>query len=117
MATLNPEQIISIIIKSLYCQFLENAQGKLTATYPCLSPEQKLKLFNSGLEALSINTLTKKKELLTIRNSLITEEKSFDLSVKEKENILRLLITSLDLSPEQRQSLENMGVSFFDASH
>jgi hypothetical protein len=44
------------------------------------------------------------------------EKTNFGLKVKEKENILRLLVNTLNLNEEQKESLENMGISFFNAS-
>jgi len=69
------------------------------------------------LNNLGVNTSEKKKVFVQLNHLLYQEKKSFGLTTSEKEGVLRLLINTLNLSPEQRQSLENTGVSFFDASH
>jgi len=77
----------------------------------------KLALINSGLNNLEIDTYEKKQVFVQLNHTLYQEQAQFGLTTPEKENILRLLITSLDLSTEQRTSLENMGIRFFDASN
>jgi chromosome segregation ATPase len=96
---------------------LRNHLTELKENYSKLTNLQKLKLLNSGLESLGLKSLQSKQSLANIRHQLRQETQSFDLTLKEKENILRLLITNLNLSPEQRTSLENMGVEFFNASN
>jgi len=102
---------------SLQADRIKYHQKELQANYDKLTNSQKLKLLNNGLATLGIETIENKQTLLQIRQKLSQEEQTFDLTLKEKENILRLLITNLNLTQEQRNALEEMGVSFFDASN
>ena len=92
-------------------------QNELKEVYSQLTQSQKLKLLNSGLEVLGLKSLESKHTLATIRHRIYQEEQNFDLTISEKENILRLLITNLNLTTEQREKLEGMGISFFNASN
>src|SRR5205823_9897717 len=99
-------------------KYLTRGKKELIMTnYSSLTTVQKLQLLNSGLNNLEINTLEKKEKVVELTHALHQEKVRFCLSTPEKENILRLLITSLDLNSEQRTSLENMGIRFFDASN
>jgi len=111
---LNQEQILAISCQSPRIKHLNQ---EIQANYSKLTNLQKLKLLNSGLESLGLKDLESKTNLAQIRHQIYQESQSFDLTTQEKENILRLLITNLNLSPEQRTSLEEMGVEFFNASN
>jgi len=102
---------------SLQADRIKYHQKELQTNYDKLTNHQKLKLLNNGLATLGIETLENKQTLLQIRQQIHQESQNFDLTLKEKENILRLLITNLNLTQEQRNALEEMGVSFFDASN
>src|SRR5207245_8692133 len=108
---LSEEQIITLASQSPY---LKDNQHKLTDTYPHLTKEEKLKLLNSGLDALQINTPEQKQELLSIRLTTQQEERNFDLSIEEKENILRLITGQV--SESQLQTYEEYGVPLYNAS-
>ena len=90
---------------------------EIQTNYSKLTTNQKLKLLNSGLESLGLKSLQSKQNLAQIRQQLHQETQSFGLTIQEKESILRLLITNLNLNQEQRNSLEEMGVTFFNASN
>jgi hypothetical protein len=111
---LNSSQVLAISCQS---PRIKPLQAELQANYPKLTITQKLKLLNSGLEVLGLKTLESKQNLAQIRQQIHQENQAFDLTTPEKENILRLLITNLNLSSEQRNSLEEMGVEFFNASN
>src|SRR6185312_4367796 len=111
---LTQEQVFVI---SCQADRIKYHQAELQENYEKLTNPQKLKLLNAGLHSLGIKSLESKQTLAQIRHQIYQEQQNFDLTTKEKENILRLLITNLNLSLEQRQSLEEMGVSFFDASN
>ncbi|CAG8774561.1 12532_t:CDS:2, partial [Ambispora leptoticha] len=64
---------------------------------------------------LGIDTSEKKEAFVHLNHQLYQEKQQFGLAVKEKENILRLLVNTLNLSPEQQAYLEKMGISFFNA--
>jgi hypothetical protein len=85
--------------------------------YLTLNNQARLQLINSGLNALEINTSENKEKLVELIDAIREEKQSFGLKTKEKEGILRLLVNTLNLSEEQRESLEKMGISFFDASN
>jgi len=112
---LTPEQFIALSCQTPHLILEEKEE--ITDNYSSLTTSQKLQLINSGLNNLGINTQTKKEEFVELNHTLYHEKKSFGLTTPEKEGVLRLLINTLNLSQEQRQSLENMGVSFFDASN
>ena len=111
---LSPEQAFAI---STQAERIKYHLTELKEIYPKLTAIQKLKLLNSGLETLELKSLESKNTLAQIRYQIYQEVQSFDLTLKEKENILRLLITNLNLSPEQREKLEGMGIEFFNASN
>ena len=111
---LNQEQTFAI---SCQAERIKHHQTELKENYSKLTNLQKLKLLNSGLESLGLKSLQSKQNLAQIRQQLHQEQQNFDLTIQEKENILRLLITNLNLNQEQRTSLEEMGVTFFNASN
>jgi len=112
---LTPEQYLAI---SLQVQHLTpEEKAEITNNYSSLTTPQKLQLINSGLNNLGINTFAKKEGFVQLNHLLYQEKKNFGLTTPEKEGVLRLLINTLNLNQEQRTSLENMGVSFFDASN
>jgi len=112
---LTPEQYLAI---SLQAQHLtQEEKSEISNNYSSLTTLQKLQLINSGLNNLGINTLEKKERFVELNHTLYHEKKNFGLTIPEKEGVLRLLINTLNLNQEQRTSLENMGVSFFDATN
>jgi hypothetical protein len=82
-----------------------------------LPPENKLQLLNNGFNNLGVDTYQKKGIFVNLNHILYHEKANFGLSTPEKESILRLLITTLNLTADQRENLESMGVSFFNASN
>jgi len=114
--SLTREQFVALATQANQYLSLEEKE-EIRENFFSFPSDLKLRLINSGLNNLEINTREKKKKFVELNHLIHQEKNNFGLTIKEKENILRLLITSLDLSPEQRQSLENMGVSFFDASN
>ncbi|CAG8835589.1 4490_t:CDS:2, partial [Gigaspora margarita] len=106
LANLSAEQFTAIAAQSYQAK---DKQPELTAAYSHLTKEQKLKLLNSGLDNLQINTSEKKQELLNIRLALQAEEKNFDLTIAEKENILRLITSQV--SQNQLETYEEYGKS------
>jgi hypothetical protein len=110
---LTPKQYISISLKTPY--LTEEEKEFIIDNYQVLNLQTKLQLISSGLNALEINTYEKKEKLIELINAIQEQNQAFGLSTKEKENILRFLSNTLNLSPEQKESLENMGVSFFNA--
>ncbi|CAG8844914.1 39087_t:CDS:2, partial [Gigaspora margarita] len=104
---LTAEQYIAISTQTQY--LTRGEQELLPETYPNLNTQQKLQLINSGLNNLGINTYDKKEKFVQLNHALYHEKANFGLSQKEKESILRLLITTLDLTNEQRENLESMG--------
>ncbi|KLL05415.1 MAG: hypothetical protein MRERV_1c103 [Mycoplasmataceae bacterium RV_VA103A] len=93
-----------------------NEREQIIENFPNFSQDLKLKLINSGLNSLGINTLNKKEQLVELNHTLHQEKANFGLTLKEKENILRMFINELDLTKEQQQALEQVGVRFFNAS-
>jgi len=112
---LTPEQFIVLSCQTPH--LTPEEKKEIDNNYSSLTTSQKLQLLNAGLNNLGINTQSKKERFVELNHALYQEKKSFGLTTSEKEGVLRLLINTLNLSPEQRQSLENMGVSFFDASN
>ncbi|CAG8568839.1 13101_t:CDS:10 [Ambispora leptoticha] len=110
LTNLKEEQILALAAQSLY---LRN-NPELEKIYSFLTNEQKLTMLNSGLDNLQINTTEKKKELLNIRMACREEERAFDLSIKEKENILRLITNKI--SGEQLKTYEEYGVPIYNAA-
>ncbi|CAI2183034.1 2347_t:CDS:10 [Funneliformis geosporum] len=108
---LSAEQITAISSQSPY---LRDNQDQLINIYSYLSKEEKLKLLNSGLDGLQINTKEQKQELLNIRLITQQEEKHFDLSITEKENIFRLITSRV--SESQLKTYEEYGVPLYNAS-
>jgi hypothetical protein len=88
----------------------------LSDNYSSLTSQQQLSLLNAGLNSLGVDSQEKKEIFVTLNHNLYQESNNFGLSVKEKENILRLLVNTLNLTQEQQEYLENMGISFFNAS-
>jgi hypothetical protein len=111
---LTREQFIAISIHAVH--FSKADREYLNENYPILNSQQKLSLLNGGLNNLGIDNLEKKRAFVQLNQQLVRERNNFGLSVKEKENILRLLINTLNLSKDQQTYLEKMGVSFFNAS-
>ncbi|CAJ0900234.1 8544_t:CDS:2, partial [Entrophospora sp. SA101] len=111
---LTPEQTFAI---SLQADRMKYHQAELQANYDKLTNLQKLKLLNAGLNSLGLKSSESQQTLAQIRQQIHQEAQNFDLAFQEKENILRLLITNLNLTAEQRNALEDIGVSFFDASN
>ncbi|CAG8479840.1 4112_t:CDS:2 [Racocetra persica] len=89
----------------------------LRKVFAQLSPPIKLNLVNAGLNNCGVDTYEKKLNLLNLNHRLHEEKKHFQPSIEQKEAILRLLINRLEISLETRNSLEEIGVSFFDASN
>ena len=112
---LTPEQYLAISLQAQYLTPEEKTE--IANNYPSLTTPQKLQLLNSGLNNLGINNLEKKENFVQLNYQLYQEKKNFGLTTQEKEGILRLLVNTLNLSEAQRNSLEDMGVSFFDASN
>ncbi|CAG8455354.1 12946_t:CDS:2 [Ambispora gerdemannii] len=113
--SLTSEQFALLASQAQYLTHQEKEE--ILENFPSFSQDTKVQLINSGLNNLEINAQEKKAKFIQLNQTLYQEKQSFGLSIPEKENILRLLITSLDLSTEQRTSLENMGIRFFDASN
>jgi len=111
---LTDEQVFAI---SGQAERIKHHQTELQKNYAKLTNSQQLKLLNAGLHSLGLKSLESKQTFSQIRQQIFQEEQNFDLTTQEKENILRLLITNLNLTPAQRQSLEEMGVEFFNASN
>jgi hypothetical protein len=111
---LSLEQYIAISLKTPYL----NAQEKqfIIDNYPALNIEQKLQLINSGLNSLEINTYEKKEKFVELNQALYSEKELFGLSVKEKEQILRFVTNTLNLTKEQQEKLEEMGLRLYNAS-
>jgi len=112
---LTPEQYLAISLQAQYLTPEEKTE--IANNYPSLTTPQKLQLLNSGLNNLGINNLEKKENFAQLNHQLYQERKNFGFTTSEKEGILRLLVNTLNLSEVQRNSLEDMGVSFFDASN
>jgi len=112
---LTPEQFIALSCQTPHLTLEEKKE--IDNNYSSLTTPQKLQLLNAGLNNLGINTQSKKEKFVELNHQIYQEKKSFGLTTSEKEGVLRLLINTLNLSQEQRTSLENMGVSFFDAFH
>ncbi|CAG8753318.1 11840_t:CDS:2, partial [Racocetra persica] len=106
LSNLQEEQIIAIFSQSYQ---VKDNQTELNATYSHLTKEQKLKLLNSGLDNLQINTTEQKQELLNIILTKKQEEIHFDLTITEKENILRLITSQV--SQNQLETYEEYGKS------
>jgi len=60
--------------------------------------------------------LEKKEKFVELNLTLVEERRLFGLSIKEKENILKFIHATLDLTSEQKQYLENMGIKPYNAS-
>jgi len=108
------EQFVAISLQAY--RFNGEEKEYLSDNYVNLTNEQQLSLLNSGLNALEINTYEKKEKFVELNHALYQEQQLFGLSTKEKENILRLLVNTLNLTSEQQEYLESMGISFFNAS-
>ncbi|CAG8778852.1 8290_t:CDS:2, partial [Racocetra persica] len=109
LSNLQEEQIIAIFSQSYQ---VKDNQTELNATYSHLTKEQKLKLLNSGLDNLQINTTEQKQELLNIILTKKQEEIHFDLTITEKENILRLITSQI--SQNQLETYEEYGKSLLE---
>ncbi|CAG8504118.1 10020_t:CDS:2 [Cetraspora pellucida] len=105
---LTAKQYIAISAQAQY--LTRDEQALLPENYPHLNTQQKLQLVNSGLNNLGIDNYEKKEKFVELNHTFYQEKQNFGLSQKEKESILRLLITTLDLTNEQRENLENMGL-------
>lgn len=93
-----------------------NEREQIIENFSNFPQDLKLRLVNSGLNNLGINILNKKEQLVELNHALYQEKANFGLTLKEKENILRMFINELDLTKEQQQALEQVGVRFFNAS-
>jgi len=89
----------------------------ITNDYSTLTNEQKLQLLELALKTLESNDLTSKKQLVKIRQLKTSEEKEFDLTVNEKEQLLNFFLDGLQLTTEQKKEFEKMGVSFVNANN
>ena len=89
----------------------------IAPSYSALTNEQKLQLLELILKTLKLNDLTSKKQLIKIQQLKSLEEKEFDLTVNEKEQLLNFFLDGLQLTPEQKQEFEKMGVSFVNANN
>jgi hypothetical protein len=111
---LTEDQAIAI---SLQNKKAKHCEQELRTNYPRLTNEQKLKLLNSGLNALGLKSPESKQNLARIRQQILTEQQNFDLTFEEKEDTLRFFINQLALTNEQQNKLEDMGISLFNASN
>src|SRR5205823_9072964 len=111
---LTREQFIALSCQIPYLSREE--KELLTNNYSALPLPQKLQLLSVGLNNLGVDNLKKKEILVELNHALHNEKQTFGLTTKEKENILRLLVNTLNLTLEQRTALEEAGISFFDAS-
>nr|CAG8530704.1 2851_t:CDS:2 [Entrophospora candida] len=102
------EQYIAISLKTPYLTKLE--EEFIIENYPTLDLPAKLQLLSSGLNNLGIDTYEKKEKLIELILTCQSEQLSFGLNAKEKEGILRLLMNTLNLSSEQKENLEQMGI-------
>ncbi|CAG8793564.1 10452_t:CDS:1, partial [Cetraspora pellucida] len=93
-----------------------NEREQIIENFPNFSQDSKLRLVNSGMNNVGINTLKKKQIFVNLNHTIDNEKQNFGLTLKEKENILRMFINELDLTKEQQQALEQVGVRFFNAS-
>jgi hypothetical protein len=108
------EQFVAISLQAY--RFTKEEEEYLSDNYVNLTAEQQLSLLNAGLNTLGIDTYEKKEKFVKLNQALHQERNSFGLSIKEKESILRLLVNTLNLTSEQQEYLEQMGISFFNAS-
>ncbi|MCE8163785.1 MAG: hypothetical protein I3274_06275 [Candidatus Moeniiplasma glomeromycotorum] len=108
------EQYIAISLKTPY--LTPEEMEWITNNYLSLTSQAKLQLLNAGLNALEINTYEKKEKLAQILITLQNERELFGLTNKEKESVLRFMMNTLDLSDEQQEKLENMGVKPYNAT-
>jgi outer membrane murein-binding lipoprotein Lpp len=111
---LSLEQLVAISCQAT--RFTREEKEYLSDNYGNLTQEQQLSLLNGGLNSLGIDDLEKKENFVELNHALHNEKQCFGLSVKEKEQILRFLTNTLNLSPEQKERLEQMGIKFFNAS-
>jgi hypothetical protein len=112
--SLTLEQYIAISLKTPHLTWEE--KDWITNNYLTLTQQAKLQLLNSGLNALDINTQEKKQKLVQILINLRGEKELFGLSTKEKENVLRFMMNTLNLSEEQKDKMEEMGIKPYNAS-
>jgi hypothetical protein len=112
--SLTLEQYIAISLKTPYLTLEE--KDWITNNYLTLTQTAKLQLINSGLNDLEINTYEKKQKLVQLLINCHGEKELFGLTVKEKENILRFISNTLNLSEEQKEKLEEMGLRIYNAS-
>ncbi|CAG8470745.1 8142_t:CDS:2, partial [Racocetra fulgida] len=86
-----------------------NERQQVIENFPNFNQDLKLKLINSGLNQLGISTLKKKQIFVNFNHTIYNAKQNFGLTLKEKENILRMFINELDLTKEQQQALEQVG--------
>ncbi|CAJ0836763.1 8501_t:CDS:10 [Entrophospora sp. SA101] len=90
----------------------EQTQAKINQITQQLQ-EIKQNPLTSAVDIDALETKTpsseSKQTFAQIRQQIHQEAQNFDLTLKEKENILRLLITNLNLTSEQRNALEDIG--------
>jgi len=65
---------------------------------------------------LEINSYEQKEKFVELNHALHQEKAIFGLSIKEKENILKFIHNTLNLTTEQRTALEEMGIKPYNAS-
>jgi outer membrane murein-binding lipoprotein Lpp len=111
---LSLEQYIAISLQTPYLNSTE--KQFIIDNYLTLNIEQKLQLINSGLNSLEINTLEKKEQFVELNHILHDEKQTFGLSIKEKEQILKFVTNTLNLTKEQQEKLEQMGLRLYNAS-
>ncbi|CAG8603417.1 7360_t:CDS:1 [Ambispora gerdemannii] len=111
---LTTEQFIVISQQTPY--LTREEKEAINDNYLTLNSAQKFQLLNSGLNNLGINTEEKKQAFVNLNHTLYQEKANFGLTVPEKENILRFLMKTLDLTTEQKSALEDMGIKPYNAS-
>lgn len=97
-------------------RFSKEEREYLSDNYANLSNEQQLSLLNSGLNSLGIDNPEKKEKFVELNHALYQEQQLFGLSTKEKENILKFIHSTINLTEEQKQALEEMGIKPYNAN-
>ncbi|CAG8648047.1 954_t:CDS:2 [Ambispora gerdemannii] len=102
---LTVEQFAALASQAQY--LTQEEQKEIRENFPEFSQPLKLGLINSGLNNLGLNTAEKKQNFVELNHTLYQEKAQFGLTIKEKENILRLLIT---ITAEQKNDLLKFAV-------
>ncbi|CAG8687119.1 11375_t:CDS:2, partial [Ambispora gerdemannii] len=111
---LTTEQFIALSQQTPY--LTREEKEAINDNYLSLNSAQKLQLLNSGLNNLGINNQARKQRFAQLNHTLYQEKSTFGLTTQEKENILRFLMNTLDLTTEQKSALEKMGIKPYNAS-